>query len=82
MGRIFRIKERAQLNVRVEFDNIFNRAEMPNPTVTNAAQTQTRNAAGAASAGFGFVNTATTGATTSVGTPTSRQGTIVARFTF
>jgi hypothetical protein len=82
LGRIFRVKERAQLNIRVEFTNIFNRAEMPNPTVTNAAQTQTRNAAGVATAGFGFINTATIGAATPVGTTTSRQGTIVARFIF
>ncbi len=27
VGRIFRIKERAQLNIRIEFTNIFNRAE-------------------------------------------------------
>jgi hypothetical protein len=83
LGRIFRVKERAQLNIRIEFTNIFNRAEAPNPVVTNAAQTPTKNAAtGAYTAGFGWINTAGTGAASPVGTATSRQGTIVARFTF
>jgi hypothetical protein len=83
LGRIFRVKERAQLNIRMEFTNIFNRAEAPNPTATNAAQTQTRNpVTGATTAGFGFINTSTIGASTPVGTATSRQGTIVGRFTF
>ncbi len=74
VGRTFRFHERASLNVRAEFSNIFNRAQAPNPTT--AITTQTRNAAGAPTAGFGFVNTSTVGATT------PRQGTIVARVTF
>src|SRR5205823_8061576 len=37
LGRAFKIKERATVNIRIEFANIFNRAEMPNPTSTNAA---------------------------------------------
>jgi hypothetical protein len=83
LGRIFRVKERAQLNIRIEFTNIFNRAQAPNPTSFNATQTQTTNpVTGAATAGFGFVNTAATLVSTPVGTATSRQGTIVARFTF
>jgi hypothetical protein len=82
LGRIFRIKERAQLNIRIEFTNIFNRAEAPNPVSTNATATQTKNAAGATTAGFGFINTGTIGASSPTGTATSRQGTVVARFTF
>jgi hypothetical protein len=62
------------LNLRAEFSNILNRAQMPNPAT--ALTTQTRNAAGAPTAGFGFVNTGSVGATT------PRQGTIVGRFTF
>jgi hypothetical protein len=74
LGRIFRVKERAQLNIRMEFTNIFNRAEAPNPTAANAAQTQTRDpVTGATTAGFGFINTSTIGASTPVGTSTSRQ---------
>ena len=74
VGRTFRFTERANLNIRAEFGNIFNRSVAPNPST--ALATQTRNAAGAPSAGFGFVNTSTVGATT------PRQGTIVARVTF
>ena len=74
VGRTFRFRERANLNIRAEFSNIFNRAVPPNPAT--ALTTQTRNAAGVPSAGFGFVNTSTVGATT------PRQGTIVARLTF
>jgi hypothetical protein len=74
VGRTFRFRERANLNIRAEFSNIFNRAQAPNPST--ALATQTRNAAGAPTAGFGFVNTSTVAATS------PRQGTIVARITF
>ena len=83
VGRIFRLREKVSLNIRAEFNNIFNRAQMPNPTATNAAAPQLINAkTGAASSGFGFINTAATSAVTNAGTDTSRQGTIVARITF
>jgi hypothetical protein len=82
LGRLFRIKERMQLNLRMEFSNIFNRAQIPNPTSTNAAATQVRNSAGVPTTGFGFLATANEGAVTNTQTPTSRQGTVVARFTF
>jgi hypothetical protein len=81
IGRLFRIKERYELNLRIEFNNVFNRAEMPNPTSTNAAQTQVYKS-GVPTAGFGFVATANTGIVTNTQTPTSRQGTVVARFRF
>jgi hypothetical protein len=75
LGRSFRIKERASLQVRAEFTNVFNRTEVNNPTVSNAFQTQTRNSSGITTAGFGYINTAAT-------TALPRQGTIVARFQF
>jgi len=75
LGRMFRITERANLNLRMEFTNVFNRTEVNNPTATNALATQTRNAAGQATAGFGWDNTATTFSA-------PRQGSIVARFQF
>jgi hypothetical protein len=78
VGRIFRFGRdgRMNLNLRVEFTNIFNRAQMPNP-VANTLSTQTRNAnTGQTTAGFGWVNTGSVGATT------PRQGTIVGRFIF
>jgi hypothetical protein len=75
LGRNFRIKERANLQIRADFTNIFNRTEANNPTSTNALATQTRNAAGQTTAGFGYINTGTTFSA-------PRQGTLIARFTF
>jgi hypothetical protein len=74
IGRIFRIKEGVTLDIRADFDNAFNRMVLPNPTSTNATATQTRNAAGMTTAGFGAISTATAAG--------SRSGIIVARFRF
>jgi len=57
LGRIFRIKERYELNL-----------------LTNKS--------GVPTAGFGFIATGNTGIVTNTQTPTSRQGTVVARFRF
>jgi hypothetical protein len=73
-GRLFRITERVNVNIRAEFTNIFNRTRYPNPTSTNALAAQTRNAAGLATAGFGYMNTS------GVGAP--RAGQIVVRLRF
>jgi len=81
LSRLFRIRERYELNLRIEFNNIFNRAEMPVPTSTNAAQIQVMKN-GVPTAGFGFVAAANTGIVSNTQTPTSRQGTVVARFRF
>jgi len=75
LGRTFRFKERATLNIRVDFTNVFNRTEMGNPSSTNAKATPVTNNAGQYTAGFGWINTA------SVAAP-PRQGTIVARIQF
>jgi hypothetical protein len=74
-GRTFRIRERANLNIRAEFTNVFNRTEVSNPTSTNAGAAQTRNAAGQTTAGFGWINT------TGVAAP-PRAGTLIARIQF
>jgi hypothetical protein len=74
-GRTFRIRERASLSLRAEFTNMFNRTRYPNPTSTNALLTQTRNTAGLATAGFGYMNV------TTIGSP-QRMGQIVARIRF
>ncbi|HEY6346674.1 MAG TPA: TonB-dependent receptor [Bryobacteraceae bacterium] len=76
-GRLFRIHESVGLNLRVEFQNLFNRTEVNNPTATNPQAAQTVNSAtGQTTAGFGYINTLGT----TFGTP--RQGMIVARFQF
>jgi hypothetical protein len=79
IGRIFRITERASLNVRLEFNNVLNRTELANPTSTNAKQSQIVSK-GQVVSGFGAVNniSPTTGTTFSP----PRTGTLVARFQF
>lgn len=79
-SRNFRVKERVTLNVRVEFNNIFNRMILPNPsTAGNFATTATKFTTGAStglySGGFG-----TFGVLNGVGL--QRTGTFVARVTF
>ena len=74
LGRTFRITEKTNLQIRAEFTNMFNRTVLNSPTSANALATQTRNAAGQTTAGFGYINNAnTTG---------QRQGQMVARFSF
>jgi hypothetical protein len=76
IGRNFPFGEgRMNLQIRAEFTNIFNRTEVNNPTSSNAFATQTRNAAGQATAGFGYINNATVFSA-------PRQGQLVARFQF
>jgi hypothetical protein len=75
LGRTFRFKEDVTLNIRADFQNIFNRTEMNNPTSTNAKQTQTRSSSGTTVSGFGYINP------NSVAAP-PRAGIIVASFRF
>ncbi len=82
LGRVIRVRERYELNMRIEFANVFNRAEMPSPVSTNAAATPQRNALGITTGGFGQINVAGIGPATPIQTPTSRQGTVVVRFRF
>jgi hypothetical protein len=75
LGRIFRVGERANLNIRIEFSNIFNRTQKTDPSSTNAAATQRVDANGKPLSGFGYINTGMLG-----GQP--RTGQLVARFQF
>jgi len=79
LGRTFRIHEGMRLMIRAEFTNAFNRTQMNNPTSVNPAAVQTRvnssDPNSRTTAGFGFINN------TTVAAP-SRQGQMVARFTF
>jgi hypothetical protein len=87
VGRIFRVKEKYQIQVRAEFQNVFNRVFFSAPLTGNGTGTAnvagfanpfpvTGSSSGALSSGYGFVNAFNgTGAT-------PRTGQIVARFTF
>jgi hypothetical protein len=73
-GRIFRLRERMTFEIRAEFFNAFNRLLLPAPTSTNALATQTRNAAGVPTSGFGYMNATSAGG--------QRNGQLLARFQF
>jgi hypothetical protein len=89
IGRIFRIKERASLYVRAEFQNVFNRLfyQMPSnsgsTTITSPVGRANRlsGVTGLLSSGWGFVNWVNGGSPGSGGAQ-PRSGQIVARFTF
>jgi hypothetical protein len=76
-GRIFRIKERYQLQIRAEFQNVFNRVFFTQPMAQNTGTAAANmNPGGALSAGYGFVNTLNGAGTM------PRTGQLVAKFTF
>jgi hypothetical protein len=89
IGRIFRIKERASLYVRAEFQNVFNRLfyQMPSnsgsTTITSPVGRANRlsGVTGLLSSGWGFVNWVNGGSPGSGGAQ-PRSGQVVARFTF
>jgi hypothetical protein len=72
IGRVFRLREGITMEVRAEFQNVLNRVELPAPTSTNALATQTRNAAGVPTSGFGYINASSVGG--------QRSGQLLARF--
>ena len=78
-GRNFRMGREGKMNlqIRAEFQNVFNRHFYSAPSSTNPAATVANgNAGGALSAGFGFVNTVNGAGAR------PRTGLIVARFSF
>jgi hypothetical protein len=75
LGRIFRIKERATLEIRADFDNIFNRTVLAAPTSGTVTTQQVNPANGHTTGGFGYIATVS-------GSTTQRSGIIVARFRF
>ena len=77
VGRTWPIKERMSFNLRIEFDNVFNRGYWGNPANGNAQMTQTRLPNGNTASGFGYINTQ---ALTAQAGP--RSGILVARFDF
>jgi hypothetical protein len=89
LGRVFRVKERMEFSLRMEFTNVFNRAYWGDPSgtaLTNATLKQVYFTSGATngntSSGFGRV--LTTGATQfgNAANILPRQGVIVGRFSF
>ena len=84
VGRVFRIRESVNLNVRAEFTNVFNRAYINDPTSANPATVQTRlGSTSQTTAGYGFINNAAINqGTFAVAGGQPRQGQIVARLTF
>ena len=73
-GRVFRLREGISMEMRAEFQNIFNRAELTAGVSTNALATQTFNSNGVVTGGFGYIN-----ATSIAG---QRSGQLLARFQF
>ena len=61
-GRRIQIREGMNLELRAVFSNVFNRTRMNAPSSSNAQATQTYNAAGITSGGFGYINTGSAGA--------------------
>jgi len=58
LGRVFKFGEGGTkaITVRMNFQNIFNRTEMQNPTGTNYLAAQTTGTNGLLTGGFGFIN--------------------------
>jgi hypothetical protein len=75
LGRVFRIKERMNLQVRVELFNVFNRTYLNNPSNGNAQATTSYNSNGLLSSGFGYINNGSVFAA-------PRTGQLVARIQF
>ena len=75
-GRIFRFHESIALTVRMNFQNIFNRTQLQNPTATNPLAPTTHAGNGQLTGGFGFVNYLSGDFTS------PRQGTLEMRFQF
>lgn len=89
-GRNFRIREGMNLQIRAEFVNIFNRAQMGNPGTANPAGKPTT-VNGLFSGGFGVINEIVANGQTPSLTGNGivgqlyqnpRTGTLIARFTF
>ena len=83
LGRVWRLKERFSLEMRVDFANIFNRTYLNNPTATGFSAPLSTNKVGPLtglnSGGFGYINLAVS-PTTPYAQP--RNGTIVLRVRF
>jgi len=87
IGRLFRMTEQISLELRGEFFNVFNRANMADPVSTNALAAQGRNAQGVPIAGFGYINSQSLGNGSTLNNNTGlggnpRQGQLLLRVRF
>jgi hypothetical protein len=87
IGRVFRLRESVTVELRGEFYNIFNRANMADPVSTNATAPQQRNAQGVPISGFGYINSQSLGNGSTLNNNTGlggnpRQGQLLLRFRF
>jgi hypothetical protein len=85
-GRLFKIREQMSLQLRIEFFNVFNRANMADPVSTNALATQVKSN-GVPTAGFGYINSQSLGNGSTLNNNTGlggnpRQGQLLLRFQF
>ncbi len=78
LERVFRLTERGQLEVRVQFSNIFNRGTIADPTSTNAGQAQL-SSGGKTQSGFGYINPT---ALPPTGSGRPREGLAIVKFRF
>ncbi|HLH31404.1 MAG TPA: hypothetical protein VKY31_09395, partial [Terriglobia bacterium] len=78
VGRYFNLakEDKVRLQVRAEFQNVFNRLFLPSPSATNPSAITTQNGFGQLTGGYGYIN-AVNGAGT-----IPRSGQIVARLIF
>jgi hypothetical protein len=87
LGRTFRITEKANFNIRIEFNNIFNRAYFNDPRNSDIAETKSPLPNGNVNpnSGFGAINTTTQvggAGLAAVVNIAPRNGVLVGRFTF
>ena len=88
LAKNFKIKERFQFQIRMEFANIFNRTYLPSPALgfspVNTASTLQKSVDGRYIGGFGtFNNLRNSGALAGAGLGSSqRAGQLIARITF
>jgi outer membrane receptor protein involved in Fe transport len=87
VGRLFAMREGMSLELRFEFFNVFNRAQMADPVATNPQGAQQRNPQGVPTSGFGFINSQSPGNSSVIDNPTNlggnpRQGQLLVRFKF
>lgn len=87
IGRVFQIRESMSVELRGEFYNIFNRANMADPISTNSTAVQQFDAQGRTVTGFGYINSQSLGNGSTLNNNTGlggnpRQGQLLLRFRF